>query len=122
MSFLVYAADQSECPAGARKPTTHLWHYGSSHGKRPAVMSASLRQSVARQRELDIRPARGQIDPLVFVQAYRKRSVDILSRIPTKAVAQLIEILARAVNEHRHVFVCGNGGSAATASHLAAGL
>ncbi|HVO27899.1 MAG TPA: SIS domain-containing protein [Candidatus Margulisiibacteriota bacterium] len=65
---------------------------------------------------------RRKIDPAAYVHAYRERSLDILSRISTTAVAQLIEILAVALREQRHVFVCGNGGSAATASHFAAGL
>ncbi len=65
---------------------------------------------------------RRKIDPATYVHAYRERSLDILSRISTTAVAQLIEILAVALRERRHVFVCGNGGSAATASHFAAGL
>jgi len=42
--------------------------------------------------------------------------------IPVDAVAELIEVLAAALKDRRHVFICGNGGSAATASHFAAGL
>jgi len=84
-------------------------------------MSASKNQSLARQHQLESKP-RGRIDPARYVEVYRERSVDILSQIPTTVVAQLIEILAVALKEQRHVFVCGNGGSAATASHFAAGL
>lgn len=65
---------------------------------------------------------RQQIDPVAYVRAYRESSVDVLSAIPADAVANLIEILAAALKERRHVFICGNGGSAATASHFAAGL
>jgi D-sedoheptulose 7-phosphate isomerase len=100
----------------------HLWLCALSHGKKPGTMAASLRQSTACQREPAIKLAGQSIDPLAFVDTYRERSVDILSRIPAMAVAQLIEILAHAVQVRRHVFICGNGGSAATASHLAAGL
>ena len=83
-------------------------------------MIASKSQAVAR--ELELKPARRKLDPAEYVEAYRDRSLDIVSRISTTAVAQLIELLAEALKEHRHVFICGNGGSAATASHFAAGL
>ena len=46
----------------------------------------------------------------------------MLARIPARETAELIELLRRARDEHRRLFVCGNGGSAATASHFAAGL
>jgi D-sedoheptulose 7-phosphate isomerase len=85
-------------------------------------MSAAKSQAAARQREAELKPARRKIDPAAYVHAYRERSLDTVSRISTTAVAQLIEVLAVAVKEQRHVFVCGNGGSAATASHFAAGL
>jgi D-sedoheptulose 7-phosphate isomerase len=38
--------------------------------------------------------------------------------IPVEAVAQLIEILRQALKEDRQIFVFGNGGSAANASHF----
>jgi D-sedoheptulose 7-phosphate isomerase len=85
-------------------------------------MSAAKSQAAARQHEAEARRSRRKIDPAAYVHAYRERSLDILSRISTTGVAQLIEILAVALREQRHVFVCGNGGSAATASHFAAGL
>jgi D-sedoheptulose 7-phosphate isomerase len=45
-----------------------------------------------------------------------------LELIPAEAVAQVIEKLRRAVREERQVFVFGNGGSAANASHFATDL
>jgi len=42
--------------------------------------------------------------------------------IPTEAVAQLIARVRAALHAERHVFVFGNGGSAANASHLATDL
>lgn len=36
-----------------------------------------------------------------------------------KPVEECIEVSARAIREDRCIFVCGNGGSAATASHIA---
>lgn len=45
-----------------------------------------------------------------------------LRRLPMEQVVAAIEILHRARMEGRQVFVCGNGGSAATASHMACDL
>jgi len=42
--------------------------------------------------------------------------------IPVDTVAQLVELLRDALKEERHVFVFGNGGSAANASHFATDL
>jgi D-sedoheptulose 7-phosphate isomerase len=41
-----------------------------------------------------------------------------LDSIPVAQVAELIELLRRALHEDRQVFVFGNGGSAANASHF----
>ncbi len=57
-----------------------------------------------------------------YVRAYRQKSLRVLEAIPEREVAALIEILEAARQDGRQVFICGNGGSAATASHLAAGL
>lgn len=59
---------------------------------------------------------------LAFAGAYLGRSADILRAIPADELAQVIEVLALARATRRQVFICGNGGSAATASHFAAGL
>jgi D-sedoheptulose 7-phosphate isomerase len=59
---------------------------------------------------------------LTFAGAYLRRSADILSAIAPDELAQVIEVLAVARATRRQVFICGNGGSAATASHFAAGL
>jgi D-sedoheptulose 7-phosphate isomerase len=42
--------------------------------------------------------------------------------IPVEAVAELIELLRVALKDGRHIFVFGNGGSAANASHFATDL
>ena len=59
---------------------------------------------------------------LAFAEAYVQRSADVLRAIPADELAQVIEVLDAARGERRQVFICGNGGSAATASHFAAGL
>ena len=45
-----------------------------------------------------------------------------LSSVPVEAVARLVELLRQAQAEDRQVFICGNGGSAANASHFATDL
>ena len=57
-----------------------------------------------------------------YVEGYLRASAEVFSRIPVAETARLIDILRRARDERRHVFICGNGGSASTASHFAAGL
>jgi D-sedoheptulose 7-phosphate isomerase len=51
--------------------------------------------------------------------AAQKAAVD---SIPVESVAKLIGILQKAVREDRQIFVFGNGGSAANASHFATDL
>lgn len=45
-----------------------------------------------------------------------------LAELPLEAVAGLVDTLAEAWRADRQVLTCGNGGSASTASHLAADL
>jgi D-sedoheptulose 7-phosphate isomerase len=59
---------------------------------------------------------------ILFVEDYLRKSTDILRRIPASETAALIELLREARSARQRLFVCGNGGSAATASHFAAGL
>jgi D-sedoheptulose 7-phosphate isomerase len=53
-----------------------------------------------------------------YLQAQRA----VYDRLPVAAVASLIELLRDAVREDRQIFVFGNGGSAANASHFATDL
>ncbi len=53
-----------------------------------------------------------------FPLNYRANLVNALSKIDLDAVSRAIEILAEARDHNRHIFTCGNGGSAATASHF----
>lgn len=59
---------------------------------------------------------------LAFAEAYLRRSVEIMGAIPTGELAEIIEVLSAARAGQHRVFICGNGGSAATASHFTAGL
>jgi D-sedoheptulose 7-phosphate isomerase len=66
---------------------------------------------------------RGEVDdPAAYVRVYREATLSVLNQLSDDAIANLIQILDVARSRQQHIFVCGNGGSAATASHLAAGL
>jgi D-sedoheptulose 7-phosphate isomerase len=54
-----------------------------------------------------------------YTEQYRQLLFQALSSIDLKAVDQAIEWFRQARDEGRQIFVCGNGGSAATASHFA---
>ena len=57
-----------------------------------------------------------------WISNYVKAQKAALDSIPSEAVAQLIKKLRQALQEDRQVFVFGNGGSAANASHFATDL
>ena len=57
-----------------------------------------------------------------WITDYLKAQKAALDSIPVEAVAQLIEKFQRALREDRQIFVFGNGGSAANASHFATDL
>lgn len=54
-----------------------------------------------------------------FVREYKKRSLEVLEAIPEDALVELIELLAETNARRNRIFLCGNGGSASTASHWA---
>ena len=53
-----------------------------------------------------------------YADQYRQRCIEALNQIDTTLVGTAIDWLAEARDEQRHIFVCGNGGSASTASHF----
>jgi D-sedoheptulose 7-phosphate isomerase len=53
-----------------------------------------------------------------FAANYRSRLAAALDSIDLEAVNRVIAVLADARERNRHIFVCGNGGSASTASHF----
>lgn len=62
-------------------------------------------------------------DPISgWIDNYREAQQKATAAIPTAIVARLIEKLSRVLAEDRQVFVFGNGGSAANASHFATDL
>lgn len=57
-----------------------------------------------------------------YVRSYLGRLETLLKTIDPKQVSKVGELLSMAREEGRQVFLCGNGGSAALASHLAVDL
>lgn len=57
-----------------------------------------------------------------WISDYVQRQKAALDSIPAHAVAELIELLKNALDEDRQIFVFGNGGSAANASHFVTDL
>ena len=51
-----------------------------------------------------------------------KRTVELLEKTDLEAVSALVDKLYEAYREGSRVFICGNGGSAATASHFSEDL
>ena len=60
-----------------------------------------------------------QDQPLDYLKSYKEKSLGVMQRISEEAVARLIFLLADARKANRQIFLCGNGGSASTASHFA---
>jgi len=54
-----------------------------------------------------------------YIQWYLDEIGRILHRLPHDQIAQIVGILRRARLERRRIYLIGNGGSAATASHFA---
>jgi D-sedoheptulose 7-phosphate isomerase len=60
----------------------------------------------------------GTSTALEFPHQYKVKLLSALETIELDSVARAIEILGKARDNNRHIFVCGNGGSASTASHF----
>ncbi|MBM4442382.1 MAG: SIS domain-containing protein [Candidatus Rokubacteria bacterium] len=56
---------------------------------------------------------------LDFIEGYFRTLVDVIAQLPRAELARALEVLETAWAERRRVFIAGNGGSAATASHMA---
>lgn len=57
-----------------------------------------------------------------YVELYFERLRGTIDRIPLERIERIGDILFRAYQHNKQVFVVGNGGSAATASHMACDL
>jgi len=56
---------------------------------------------------------------LNYYKRYANETKDVLESLPLDIVEQITQCLIEARNDNRFIFVMGNGGSAATASHFA---
>src|SRR5260370_19842515 len=56
---------------------------------------------------------------MTFPQQYKNELLKAIETIELDKVNQAIELFREARENGRHIFVCGNGGSASTASHFA---
>ncbi|MFH2202542.1 MAG: SIS domain-containing protein [Elusimicrobiota bacterium] len=61
----------------------------------------------------------GGLSPENFARWYREVEIEQWGKLDMKAVSRIAKALELAERRKRHVFVMGNGGSAATASHIA---
>lgn len=61
-------------------------------------------------------------DKKPWIRKYLSDQKKALDFIPVEAVERVIETLAAALRRGRHIFIFGNGGSAANASHFATDL
>lgn len=59
---------------------------------------------------------------LESVNSYLAQVADVLGRLPVEALERMIHRLEEARWKRQQVFICGNGGSAATAIHFASDL
>ena len=56
---------------------------------------------------------------MTFAEQYRRDLLDAIDKIDLGKVHQAIDLFHEARAAGRHIFVCGNGGSASTSSHFA---
>ncbi|HLH04852.1 MAG TPA: SIS domain-containing protein [Bryobacteraceae bacterium] len=61
---------------------------------------------------------RTPLSAIDFPRDYKARLTHTLEGLDLAAVGRAIEILREAREQQRHIFTCGNGGSASTASHF----
>jgi len=56
---------------------------------------------------------------VAFSKQYTETLGAVMRDLPLEALGRVLAVLERAYRERKHVFIVGNGGSAATASHMA---
>ena len=70
----------------------------------------------------DVQQPAGGADVGDWIDRYLRQQKEALDSIPHDAVARIVDRFCLALTEDRQVFVFGNGGSAANASHFATDL
>ena len=58
------------------------------------------------------------VSPTSFASEYKAQLLKAIDTVDLAGIAQGVEILREAREKNRQIFVCGNGGSASTASHF----
>ena len=66
--------------------------------------------------------AAAPLDTPTFVEAYLSETAEIAAASSREDLARIIDVLFAAYLADKHIYTCGNGGSAANASHLACDL
>lgn len=59
------------------------------------------------------------MDYLQELEDYRNREIEVFKRLDLESVNTVMNVLEKARLTGKNIFICGNGGSAATASHFA---
>ena len=59
------------------------------------------------------------MDFLSKIKEYRDMEIKVLEKLDLDSINVVMNVLEEARMNHRHIYICGNGGSAATASHYA---
>jgi D-sedoheptulose 7-phosphate isomerase len=59
-----------------------------------------------------------RVSAVGFSREYKSKLLQALETVDLEEVGQAIEVLRQARDGNKHIFVCGNGGSASTASHF----
>lgn len=59
------------------------------------------------------------MDFLKELKGYRDREIEVFNKLNLEDVNTVMNVLEEARLSGKHIFICGNGGSAATASHYA---
>ncbi|MBI3943754.1 MAG: SIS domain-containing protein [Chloroflexi bacterium] len=62
------------------------------------------------------------IDPQIFIQGYLADFQQLLDQISVESISRFIDHVEGIYHQDRTIFIIGNGGSAATASHLSCDL
>jgi D-sedoheptulose 7-phosphate isomerase len=58
-------------------------------------------------------------NPNIFLEKYKASVLQVIEGLDLEKIDQVIGVLAEARENGKRIFVCGNGGSASTASHFA---
>jgi D-sedoheptulose 7-phosphate isomerase len=59
-----------------------------------------------------------RVSAVGFSREYKSKLLQALETVDLEEVGQAIEVLRQARDGNKYIFVCGNGGSASTASHF----